>query len=423
MEEEKKASKSKKCTLGWNWGYYDLDDKAFTFKVNNQEWFNIPYKYISLASANGKNEVAVELVTDQKDLERADVLTECRFFVPNPDADEEDVNTEEKKKVQEDVDDQDNGEKGKTPAQIVSNRIVEKAGIGEYAGHVIATVPDCPMLIPRGKYDLEIYETFIKFHGRTHDYKILHKDINRAFLLPKPDSNHIFYIIALNSPIRQGQTQHNYLVLQLGKETEANIKVNLSPKEIESRYQELTPTLEGVLYDVLSRLLKCILNITIIVPSGFKSSDSKEAVSWSVKAQEGYMYPLRKSLLFLHKPVAYIRHDDIQHTEFARVSEFAAHSSRSFDLTVVTKKADYITFSGLEKAEYSVLLEYFKAKNVKVKTVGEDQAIEEEDEADVDEAGEDYDEEEDEDFVVEGNEAADEDSGEGEMVDEVDPAE
>ena len=119
------------------------------------------------------------------------------------------------------------------------------------------------------------------------------------------------------------------------------------------------------------------------------------------------MYPLRKSLLFLHKPVAYIRHDDIQHTEFARVSEFAAHSSRSFDLTVVTKKADYITFSGLEKAEYSVLLEYFKAKNVKVKTVGEDQAIEEEDE----------------DFVVEGNEAADEDSGEGEMVDEVDPAE
>jgi hypothetical protein len=70
---------------------------------------------------------------DAKSMERENVVAECRFFVPNPDVDEED------KKAEEEVDEE---EKGSTPAQVVCNRVVKKAGIGEYAGHVIATVPE-----------------------------------------------------------------------------------------------------------------------------------------------------------------------------------------------------------------------------------------------------------------------------------------
>lgn len=278
------------------------------------------------------------------------------------------------------------------------------------------------MLIPRGKYSLEIYETFLKFHGRTHDYKILFKDVNRAFLLPKPDSLHIFYILALNTPVRQGQTQHHYLAMQFAKDSEIKVKVNISPSELEEKYQDLSPELEGVLYDVLSRLLKSILKVSIIIPSGFKSADQKDALKCSVKAQEGYLYPLRKSLLFIYKPVAYIRHDDIAHCEFARVSEFAAHSSRSFDCTIATKNGDYITFSGLEKQEYQVLKEYLASKKLKVRQVGgvvEEAEGEEEPEEGPGEPDGYYDEEEDEDFVVEGEDAKDSsDSGEGEMIDE-----
>jgi structure-specific recognition protein 1 len=139
--------------------------------------------------------VAIEFIQDQKAMERADVLTECRFFIPNPELEEEEYE-EGKNKEAEDNNEE---EKGKTPAQIVSNRIIKKAGIGEYAGHCIAAIPECPMLIPRGKYNVEFYETFLKLHGRTHDYKIFHKDINRAFLLSNPDTNHMFYVFALNT--------------------------------------------------------------------------------------------------------------------------------------------------------------------------------------------------------------------------------
>ncbi len=61
------------------------------------------------------------------------------------------------------------------------------------------------MLIPRGKYSLDMYEKFLKIHGKTHDYKIKYSQINRAFVLPKPDGVHYAYVLALNSAVRIGQ--------------------------------------------------------------------------------------------------------------------------------------------------------------------------------------------------------------------------
>ena len=58
------------------------------------------------------------------------------------------------------------------------------------------------MIIPRGKYSFDLYKTFAKLHGRTNDYKILYKDINKGFLLPKPDGIHMAYVLHLKVPLR-----------------------------------------------------------------------------------------------------------------------------------------------------------------------------------------------------------------------------
>lgn len=86
----------------------------------------------------------------------------------------------------------------------MNDKIIKAAGIGEFAGEVIASLAELPMLIPRGKYTLDLYTTFAKLHGRTHDYKISYKDINKGFLLPKPDGVHMAYVLHLKSPLRQG---------------------------------------------------------------------------------------------------------------------------------------------------------------------------------------------------------------------------
>jgi hypothetical protein len=49
------------CTKGWNWGNYRLEKENFSFNVNGQKCFVLPYNQISLSQANGKNEVALEL--------------------------------------------------------------------------------------------------------------------------------------------------------------------------------------------------------------------------------------------------------------------------------------------------------------------------------------------------------------------------
>lgn len=70
---------------------------------------------------------------------------------------------------------------------MLNEKIIKATGLGETAGEAIATLPDLPFIIPRGKYTLDLYATFARLHGRTHDYKISYKDIMKGFLLPKPD--------------------------------------------------------------------------------------------------------------------------------------------------------------------------------------------------------------------------------------------
>jgi structure-specific recognition protein 1 len=75
-----------------------------------------------------------------------------------------------------------------------------------------------------------MYDNFLKLHGRTHDYKIMYKDISKAFLLPKTDGVHMAYVIQLTTPLRLGNTAHYYLVLQFRRDMEDKVKINATPE-------------------------------------------------------------------------------------------------------------------------------------------------------------------------------------------------
>jgi structure-specific recognition protein 1 len=96
---------------------------------------------------------------------------------------------------QEDEDEGEEEEEQISAAKVLNEKIIKAAGIGQSAGEMIATLPELPMLIPRGKYSFDLYSDFAKLHGRTNDYKILYKDINKCFLLPKPDGIYMAYLL------------------------------------------------------------------------------------------------------------------------------------------------------------------------------------------------------------------------------------
>ena len=114
-------------------------------------------------------------------------------------------------------------------------------------------------------------------------------------------------------------------------EREVKLKINLSKEEIAKKYNEtLKPDIEGKLYDVLSSLLNGLVGIKkIIVPGEFKSHKGTKAISCNVKAAEGYLFPLKSSLVFIHKPVMYMRHSELRHVEFNRTG-----AGRTFDITL-----------------------------------------------------------------------------------------
>jgi len=135
------------------------------------------------------------------------------------------------------------------------------------------------MVIPRGNYSLDFYSTFAKLHGKTHDYKINFKDIDKIFMLQKPDGVHVVYILHLSEPLRQGMTLHHFIAMNFEIEREANVRVNLTPEEITAKYgNELKPEMEGKLYDILSSLFNHLVGIKkIIVPGEFQSHRGTKA--------------------------------------------------------------------------------------------------------------------------------------------------
>lgn len=129
------------------------------------------------------------------------------------------------------------------------------------------------MLIPRGNYSLDFYTTFAKLHGKTHTYKIMFKDIDKIFMLQKPDGVHIVYILHLKQPLRQGMTLHHFIAMNLEQDREVNLRINLTPEDIAEKYgNKLQPEMEGKLFDILSQLFQGLVKIEkIIVPGGFSS--------------------------------------------------------------------------------------------------------------------------------------------------------
>lgn len=119
-------------------------------------------------------------------------------------------------------------------------------------------------------------------------------------------------------------------------------------------------------------LFKNVAKVNILIPGEFRSAKGDEAVKCSVKASDGHLYPLKSSLVFIHKPVYYIKLSEIKHVEFSRIGGMGVGmpASRSFDMIVtLLKDNSSITFAGIDKQEHKNLMSYLKAKGVKMRSV------------------------------------------------------
>ena len=184
--------------------------------------------------------------------------------------------------------------------------------------------------------------------------------------------NHIF-VLQLKAYVTQGNTQYPYIIFQIPSDEESTIDLNFGEdptlREKFETLEENNNVLEGKSLDVIAQLFNALVGVGVIIPSQNFTFNTGPYIKCSFKVNEGTLYPLEKSLLFVHKPVLYILHKDIGKINFARLQE-SAGQQRTFDIIVKTSKDSY-KFSGVDKNEMMSLKNYFEGKKIKINVVDE----------------------------------------------------
>lgn len=218
-----------------------------------------------------------------------------------------------------------------------------------------------------GRYDIKVFQSFFQLHGKTFDYKIPLSTVLRLFLLPHKDNRQMFFVVSLDPPIKQGQTRYHFLVLLFGMEEETSIELPFTEKELKEKYDDkLSKELSGPVYEVLGKIMKVIINRKLTGPGTFLGHSGTPAVGCSFKAAAGYLYPLERGFIYVHKPPMHIRFEEIACVNFAR----GGGSTKSFDFEVELKSGTQHTFSSIEKEEYAKLYDFIVSKKITVKNSG-----------------------------------------------------
>ncbi|XP_069089141.1 FACT complex subunit SSRP1 isoform X2 [Pleurodeles waltl] len=327
------------CVKGWNWGTVRFGGQLLTFDIGDQPAFELPLGNVSQCTT-GKNEVTLEFHQND-DAEVS--LMEVRFYVPP------------------------NQEDSTDPVEAFSQNVLSKADVIQATGDAVCIFRELQCLTPRGRYDIRIYPSFLHLHGKTFDYKIPYTTVLRLFLLPHKDQRQMFFVISLDPPIKQGQTRYHFLILLFSKEEDISLTLNMNEEEVEKRFEgKLTKNMSGSLYEVVSRVMKALVNRKITVPGNFIGHSGGQCITCSYKASSGLLYPLERGFIYVHKPPVHIRFDEISNVNFAR----GTTTTRSFDFEIETKQGSPYTFSSIEREEYGKLFDFVNAKKLNIKNRG-----------------------------------------------------
>lgn len=327
------------CLKGWNWGTARFEGSVLSFDVDRNSAYEIPLSNVSHCTT-AKNEVTLEF--HQND-DAAVSLMELRFHIPT------DPNSET------------------DPIQAFRNNVLSKASIIQATGDAMVTFKELQCLTPRGRYDIKFFPSFIQLHGKTFDYKIPLTTVLRLFLLPHKDNRQVFFVLSLDPPIKQGQTRYHFLILLFNKEEETSLELSLSEADLREKFEDkLQKNMSGPTFEVISRVMKAVVQRKITVPGNFTGHGGTQCITCSYRAGNGLLYPLERGFIYIHKPPVHIRFDEIACVNFAR----SGGSTRSFDFEVEAKTGLVHTFSSIEKEEYGRLFDYVSDKKLRIKNRG-----------------------------------------------------
>merc|ERR1712181_114632 len=83
---------------------------------------------------------------------------------------------------------------------------------------------------------------------------------------------------------------------------------------------ELEKEMQGPTFQLLSKMMKVLVKGKITVPGSFVGHSTTPAVSCSYKAASGFIYPLERGMIFIYKPPIFVKYEDVESINFARMT-------------------------------------------------------------------------------------------------------
>ena len=400
---------------GHNWGELALGDGEPTqleFLVDGARAFEVNLRDVCKATLRSPTDMELELHHDDTTQER-DSLIMASFHVPV---------------LNSYVEEQDDGEL--TPAAVIVRSVLEHADVGTGDAGAPLAVFEAGCLVPRGRFTVEMYPSFMRMIGQTAEFKIQYASLYRMFILPKANMTQTYCIMSLDPPIRKGLTHYPHVMFLFHDDAQAHIELEVDDEVFaainEKNGNKLQREYDGPLWEVFGKTLKGVSGAKLTRQGGFRSHSDGPAVRCSLKSDQGYLYALEKCFFYLEKPPTLIPYDDVAYVEFQRQAE--GGSGRTIDMSVVLRDSQArdttYQFRGIAKEEHGILMEFLSDHNVKVldpsgrsrgrAAVGADDVSMDEEEDDSDE------EEEDEDFKAGADDDDDDDDDDDGAADDDD---
>ncbi|CAD7923300.1 unnamed protein product [Amoebophrya sp. A120] len=383
------------ATRGGNWGDLDLlgdDELEYSLRNENDEQvLHLVARDVSQVTNPNRNEVHVELEDpfglDENEALRADqgssrtgaeLLTEVRFYI-EPERGDGDLDPGDddasnvggrnkrggnKKKNANEFEDQ-------TRAEKLRSAMITGLDLEMDVSETVCEVPDLKWAVPALRGSLKFHSNGFSLHGKSSDFMIRYSTLRKLFVL-QGLRNDMHLVFQLSMPIRHGSQEHHFICMQseaLSLPTPDAMELN-NIKEVELKKHNLNrePTTGKrslLLYEFLSRLFTMLSDVTLTLAlDTYMSARGGKCVMCSHKSNNGMIFPLKKAILFIHKPILYIMYSRILAIQLQRGTDMH-NSNRFLVMSVVTKDATF-EFTQVPKEECPPLLAALKERGVKV---------------------------------------------------------
>eukprot|EP00729_Bicosta_minor_P003031 gene3032-15421_t len=342
FEDEEKQSVS-----GWNWGQANVEGGNIKFEVlpagpTGSEWFpafRIPLTAVqkSYPQGTGKREAIIEFQRDEEDqlADKAPQLDSMRlYYTTKGNEEEKDANSHAENLIQDIM-------------SHVQDEVISEDAIFKFDGDF------CLMCLnlSRAKYAFHMYASQIRVQSNTYDHFIKYDQIKKMFLLPVPKGGYNF-VLKLDPPLRRRNKTEAYIVVQFGDEDPIpDAEINTEGEGIADMLGDLSTTFEdketgetrnSPAHLLLGKILTKMTGKKVAAPDTFSTTFEEQCVGSHVESQQGYLYPLERALIYVHKPTIHIRYDDIVTAELLRANQFSAVQSFDLELFLEEKKVKLI---------------------------------------------------------------------------------